>query len=741
MSSRVIPFALFFCFGFSFFIHKAIAADDTDVVIENAECRLVISATGKAISLVHKASGQECLQPDTDAPVFAVTQYTPYDNELQLTYPAKEKTFAANSVTRVADDLIVRFELINIEATIGLKITDDYIGFSLKKIDYKFYKFGDTRKTPVDEFTLLQLPVRNRDHFGEWLNVVWDEDLAVNVLATDAYARIDAVKHKNYHLLQAATLSDVKTTGVGAALITTKKNNLLDRIDKVERDYHLPLGVASRRSQQYKYSYLELKNVTTQNIDEYISYARKAGFRAIQILWSDFAKTMGHLPWRPEYPNGIEDLKTIVSKVKKAGIVPGIHIHYNKAYKDDRYVSPVPDHRLNLRSIFTLARLLDKNSTTITVEENPHNSTLDEGRRILRIGNELIEYENFTTELPYQFTGCNRAALNTTASFYTTGFKLGLLDVDTWNIFVRFDQKTSIQQEVADRIGKLYKEAGFEFVYFDGAEDVPPPYWYNVSAAQLKVYNELQPFPVFSEGALKSHFSWHILTRGNAFDVFEPEVIKEATRKHPVAEAKYIANDFTSINFGWIEYFLPNDKTTGIQPDMIEYVCSKAAGWDSPISVIARLEQLKNHPRTNDNLETIRRWEEARITDLLSEEQKKSLQDESKEHFLLLNEKGNLELCEYEQINFADSALPVRAFVFERNDKTNIVYWHVSGEEKIELDKAKWTLYKDFDKSKINIQSKNGKMIMPANDRHYLQTTLSKKEAIKIFSKAKMCSN
>lgn len=195
-----------------------------EIIIENAELRLVIGSDGKALSLLHKPSGQECLQPERkrgdNAPVFSVTEYRPYSNELQLAYPAKSKTYAVDSVYRVGDDLIVRFELINVVATIGLKITDDYIGFTLKKLDYKevVKGFGDNTKFPIDEFTILQLPVRDRDYFGEWLNVIWNKDVAVNVLGTDPYSRIDAVKYKGYHLLQAADVTGVKTLGVGAAL-------------------------------------------------------------------------------------------------------------------------------------------------------------------------------------------------------------------------------------------------------------------------------------------------------------------------------------------------------------------------------------------------------------------------------------------------------------------------------------------------------------------------------------------
>lgn len=37
----------------------------------------------------------------------------------------------------------------------------------------------------------------------------------------------------------------------------------------------MPLGVESRQRKEYQYSYYELRDVTTKNIDEHIVYAQK----------------------------------------------------------------------------------------------------------------------------------------------------------------------------------------------------------------------------------------------------------------------------------------------------------------------------------------------------------------------------------------------------------------------------------------------------------------------------------
>ncbi len=716
-------------------------AKPTGIVIENAEMRLVLGSNGKAISLKHKPTGQECLEKGVDAPVFALTEYRPYDNELFLTYPAKSRTFAADSLRLEGNELKVGFEQIAYTATIALNITDDYIGFNLKALDYQIEAFGVKRRTEVDEFTLLQLPIKKRTYFGEWLNVVWDNQVAVNVLATDPYAKIDAFQNRNHYLLYAGMESKVKLMGVGAALITTSKNKLLDRIDRLERDYHLPLGVESRRNKAYNYSYYELRNVTTENIDEHITYAKQGGFKTMVIYYPDFAKSMGHFPWRKEYPNGMTDLQTITRKIKDAGMIPGFHIHYNKAAKDDPYLSPVPDARLNLIRRFTLSDSIDNNTTILTVEENPEGCTKENGRRFLKLGNELVTYLDYTTTPPYQFTGCRRGELGSKIKAVEKGFKFGLLDIDDWPLFARFDQNTSIQQEVAERIGKIYAEAGFQFVYFDGAEDVHQPFWNTVSISQLKVYNCLKPAPLFSEGALKSHFGWHILSRANAFDLFKPEFIRQATQKYPMAEARYIAQDFTSINFGWNDYLAPSEKTTGMQPDMYEYICSRGAAWNCPIALMGKLDQLKAHPRTADNLEVIRNWEEARIQNFLSAKQKEELKSPDQEHILLKDEAGNFELIPYRQLNnVANHSADVRAFLFRKARKTWVVYWHVRGEGFLRLPVVDEKIHfseKAGEKTAIMQGAKNYS-IVPVDHRRLLVFDLPEKKVAEIIAKAEL---
>jgi hypothetical protein len=397
---------------------------------------------------------------------------------------------------------------------------------------------------------------------------------------------------------------------------------------------------------------------------------------------------------------------------------------------------------LNLVVSFTLKEPLDNSSDTITVEESPRQCTLDEGRRILKLGDELISYRNYTVDPPYRFLGCERGALGTRASSYAAGFRFGLLDVDTWPIFVRFTQNTDIQEEVARRLAAINRGAGFRFVYFDGAEDTPgPEYWYTVARAQWVVYEKLRPAPLFSEGACKSHFSWHILTRGNAFDVFKPEVFKQAIRAYPAAEAPHAAEDFTSINFGWIGYWAPSRETIGTQPDMLEYATSRAAAWDCPISLVGDLQQLEAHPRTPDNLAVLARWENVRAKNWLTPKQKLELRELSQEHTLLVDERGEYELVRYTEIEHAaGEKSAARAFVFERGARVFVVFWHMSGTASLDvaLDAGAVKLMAELGKPLAVTASGSG-IRLPLDGRMYLECAgISRQQAIAAFQTARV---
>ena len=715
------------------------------ITLENKEFCLKINEFCQAVSLVHKATGEECISMGNEKSLFSITEDRPYNNEIKLAHPNKRTVFQANRVRQEGDKLIVGFELITFQAVVSVKIADNYIAFTLDDFLCTEEDFKGLCMTPppVAEFRLMQLPIIEREKFGEWLNVSMDEKIAVNVLATSPHVRIDSTLMKDHRIMTADAVRGIKLKGATAVLVTTATDNLLNVIDDIEEDYDLPRGVKSRRADTINKSAYRSDDVTPENVDEHIAYAKKMGFRMMLLfyksIFDDNVPDMcypycGDYIYRKEYTEGVESLRKMLKKIKDAGITPGLHILHTHVGIRGKYVTPVADHRLNLTRHFTLAKALGENDDTIYVEQNPEGCVMHEKCRVLKFNGELIHYDSYTTEWPYMFTGCKRGHYGTKIRSHEFGTIGGLLDVSEYSATsVYIDQNTSIQDEIADQIASAYN-AGFEYIYFDGSEGTNPPYEFHVANAQYRVYKKLNPAPLYCEGAAKSHFSWHMLSGGNAFDVFPTNVFKEKIAQHPLEEAPRMANDFTRLNFGWWSF------RKDIQPDMYEYGSSRAAAWDCPVTMMTDMQAYKENPRAEDVFEVVKRWEDVRAEKWLTKEHKEMLKSATQEHILLINEKGEYELVPYDQIkNAANGDEDVSAFVFERNGKTNVVVWHTKGSGKLYIPDMEDAIYLDeIGGNNVGFEKKEGGIAIPIDGRRYLVSDLPKEKVIKAFENAKV---
>ena len=722
-----------------------------NIILENRLCRLTVGEDAVAQSLILKSTGEELLAPGDRIALFSVTQERPFNNEVKLAHPNKRTTFQANRVRREGNRLIIGFEIIPYHAVVEVEEKDEYIAFTLadfivRPTDFDYLNMSPP---PVAEFRFLQLPVKNRKYFGEWLNVSWDEAAAVNVMATSPYARIDSERRSGFRVMSADAVRGVKLRGTGAALIACPSADLMDAIDRLEADFDLPRGVQSRRGDKINASAYHSSDVTPDTLDEHIKYAKMGGFRMMLLYYPSIFKSEGYklngdYEYRDEYPNGVEDVRAMLDKIKAAGITPGIHFLHTHIGLKSRYVTPVADHRLNLTRHFTLARPLGLDDTTVYVEQNPEDTVMADKCRILMFGGELISYTAYTTEPPYCFTGCVRGDQATLVKEHPMGEIGGILDVSEFGATsVYLDQNSSLQDEVGRKLAEAYN-AGFRFVYFDGSEGTNPPFEFHVPNAQYRVLKMMDPPPLYTEGAAKAHFSWHFLSGGNAFDAFPPPIFKQMIARFPVEEAPRMRQDFTRLNFGWWAYWVPGEspKTEpGTQADMFEYGTSRAAAWDCPVTVITSLDKYRSHPRTADILEVMRRWEDVREQKWLTDEQKEMLKNLDQEHILLINEEKAFELLPYDQIeSAAKDDLRVRAFIFERNGKTCVVYWHTSGEGtlKLPLSSDGLLLQKELYEGTLPVEPADGGILLPIGARRYLTTELSREAVIAAFREASL---
>ena len=712
-----------------------------DIIIENALLRLTVGEDCVAKSLVCKANGEECLAPNAGIPLFSVTQERPFNNEVKLSTLCKRTTYPANSLRREGDKLIVGFSVAPYEAVVQVQEKESYVNFLLDSFIVHPTDYGSLRMDtpPATEFCLLQLPVADRENFGQWLNVSWDENTAVNVLASDPRTLIDAESRTDYHILNATVRRDIRLQGPGAALIVAPKAKLLDCVAAVEEDFDLPRGVESRRNPYTNQSIYYTWELYPDLVEEHIRYCKAGGYKLMQVYFTSIFKSSqcyglcGDYDYNDHYPNGAEDLKKVLSRLKEEGIIPGLHILQPHIGLKSRYVTPVADHRLHLIQYYTLAKPLGTEDTTIYVEQDTSAAPMADRRRVLQFGGELITYEGYANDPP-RFTECTRGAYDTAVQEHPLGQIGGVLDVSEYSgVSAYLDQTTSLADEVSEKIADAYN-CGFGFVYFDGSEGTNLPYGYHIPNAQYRVYKKLQPAPMFCEGAAKAHFSWHMLSGANAFDIFRPEIFKEMIGVHPIPEAIEMKKDFTRVNFGWWQFW-----GAGTQADQFEYSSAKATAWDCPATMISDRKFFGENPRLYDILEVLRRWEEARTGGFFTQAQKKQLQDLTQEHILLINEAKVFELQPYFEIkNVAGEDSPVTAYWFTRGEETWAVYWHKTGEGKLRLPvkAGEVALFGELWEDPATLAGEQA--VLPADKRRYLKTGLTPEELVKAFQNAEL---
>ncbi len=622
------------------------------VTFENVRFSLTIGENGVAESLKLKSTGEELLANST-TPLFSVTQARPYNNEIKLIYANKRTTYAANRIHREGEKLIVGFKTIPYEAEVGVRITDDYLVFTLNRflVDKEDYDYLKMDTPPAKEFRVLALAVKRRERFGDWLNCVWDESAAVAVVGTSPRTVISNAEREGHRILFGDLIAGHRMLGGSAALIVAKgREDFLDAMDAFERDFKLPRGVKNRRDPLCNAAiYHEAGGVTPKNVDEYIAVAKAGGFRCMTL--NDTSIVKGTRSWglygdydlREEYPNGLADVKVMLEKIHAAGIKVGLHTLHSHVGLESRYVTPHCDARLNLKQRFTLARPLPRSTNVceIAVLEDTDGAAMFPPCRLLRFGTELVSYESYTSEPPYVFKGCRRGAWKTEVVAHAAGESGGVLDVSEFgeprSCYV--NQDNDLQDEIADKIAAIYN-CGFDYVYLDGSEGVNEPFDINVALAQYRVWKKLDREPFCAEGAAKTHFGWHMLAGANAFDIFKPSEFKAKLLEFPCAQAPQSWQDMTRVDFGW--WNLDKDTT----PDLWEFGEAKATGWDCAASFIFSPAKLKAHRHAKQLVETVRRWEDAKAAGFFTAEMKARLRDPKREFRLVRKNGGSFELQE-----------------------------------------------------------------------------------------------
>lgn len=340
-------------------------------------------------------------------------------------------------------------------------------------------------------------------------------------------------------------------------------------------------------------SYLfDFGNLNEQTVDDWIRLVQSLGFNQIDFHGGRSFR-FGDCRVNPEvFPRGREGFKAVITKLHEAGISAGLHTYAFFIDKKADWVTPVPDPRLASDTTFTLSEDLAAEAATMPVVESTETTSAITGFFVrnsatLRIENELITYNGVSKARPYAFTGCQRGAYGTRVASHPRAARVAHLK-ECFGLFVP-DPETTLLGEVAQRTADFYNECGFDMIYLDAldGEDIlggADQAWHYGSQFVFEIVQRLRK-PALMEMSTFHHHLWYVRSRAGAWD-HPRRAQKQFIDLHVAANASS-ERMFLPANLGWwavLNWNGPQEERTF--PDDIEYLCAKALGTESGLSLM-----------------------------------------------------------------------------------------------------------------------------------------------------------
>jgi len=570
------------------------------------------------------------------------------------------------------------------------------------------------------QFSFLQLPVKITENVGSILATAWDKEFGIVLLGLNLNTHPTAMRLKDAALLQANGYQQFGFVGCSVAIVGAPTSQLRMAIHNVAKANGLPAiefegGKPIHLTDENRRSYL-FTNVTEANVEKCIKYAKGMNFGQIMIFQPTWARTSGHFEFNTSaYPNGIDGLKTVASKIKAAGLKVGFHVWASKVHKSDRYCTPIPDGRLWKKAQVTLANDIDEYADAILTKEPPigfygEKGDVAEVWRDIQIGNEIITYKWLSLKPPYGFFGCKRGANGTKPSAHKAGEIVYQLGIDDCCPGYIIDQETDLLDEVHDRLAKILNAVGCDMIYFDGGEDVPPPIWHYVPKFELSLWRRLEPKPIIVQGTIVQHHSWHIFSRNSTVDIR-----RERSKEHVDNSVKYMLRMRENLlpgELGWFGIFPPRGRDVGTQFDEIDYLCCKSLAYDAPFSIEMTIEELERNPLFPSMVRQIGIYEKLRLSRYFKPEELEPLK-EPQVDFTVFNDGKRWHLLKLREVNGLKGK-DLRLFIGNFGGRVVAYFWNAIGESEIELSLPanKCRLVDDYGNS-LEIVRKDGKLVLP----------------------------
>ncbi|WAK00439.1 hypothetical protein [Methylobacter sp. YRD-M1] len=611
-------------------------ADATDMVFQNETVQMRLSPAGFLTHFISLDSSEDYAAINARRPMLTVSR-------------AGIQGMPVTRLSQKGDVLTAQF-------------VDPQIKVSLRVIPAKRHlTFEVLSAEPADlDGLTIDFPLRRLETVAPAFNATYDKEFGAALFGiTENTVNHPVSLGNSVHLLRSEAYRSHGIVGAKFSLVASPIEDFKPAIREAERAAGLPSpelgGNWARDSESVQESYLFATDASEANIDALIDYAKLGGFGTIVFLKNNWLDSHGHYRINTgNFPHGLEGLKAAVAKIHAAGLEAGVHVFGPSISPNDSYITPKPDDRLATVPVPDLAEALDAKATTIKLSAEPRLPPIGPSReefpgKYLRVGDEIIRYGTAEPGPPFRYIHCVRGALGTKAEAHPVGSTVrGLLTM--WGYFL-VDPDSTLVDELTRNFADVFNSADFDMVYFDASDGIIDDYidsWYYLNRMHLAYYHKFRKDVLYqTSNGVGTDLWWHIVPRSASADGHGD--IKGYLDERWPGILRMDAN-FTRPDIGWYYWF------KDIRPDQLEYVAAKALAVDGSISLETSRAALESQTQSRQMMDTLRKWEQYRRTQPVSQEIKAKLREPQKDFKLFSDADGDWQLyrASYEPVRYVD---------------------------------------------------------------------------------------
>ncbi len=380
----------------------------------------------------------------------------------------------------------------------------------------------------------------------------------------------------------------------------------LERIGHIECAEGLPHptidGEWAKTSRKSMAAYL-ISEFSTENLEKLLGYTKRAGLT--RLYHPEPFQEWGHFTLRPDqFPQGDSSMKECCQRAEEQGIGLGVHTLTSFTTTNDPYVTPIPHPSLAKYGSRSLTAAVSREDTEIQVADTALYEIMTTLQTV-QVHQELITYQKAQD---------------------------GRLIGYPYKVFF---PDISLQDAYAKRLGELFRYTGLSQISFDGMEGCAytGEDWYGCNRFCSRCWEEWKDPGIINDASRLGHNLWHMHTRMNWGEPWG------AKMREGMLEGRMRNQDFFQRNLfprmlGWFLVRRANRKFEATNLQDIEWALSMSAGFDAGYALVADEQVLDTLGCAGEILDAVRRWEQLRLSGVLSEDLRDRLRDPGTEWHL-----------------------------------------------------------------------------------------------------------